>query len=102
MSVDTDQTTLALPANKAPQRRYTGLCRPWRIAEPLQAVIGVPVASRTQITKLLWRYIKLRKLQDPRDRRFFYPDMLLGRVCGFGRLRCIAVAKFLGPHLKRL
>ena len=83
-----------------PLRRYTGLCKPWRLSPQLQSIVGVPSATRIECTKLLWRYVKLHHLQDPHDKRFFYPDYRMVQVFGYGRLKCIQMAKYLTPHLR--
>ena len=64
--------------------------------------MGVPVASRVQLNKLLWAYIKRNQLQDRRDLRFFYPDDRMMPVFGIGRLRCFSMAKYLQYHLRPL
>ncbi len=84
------------------EKKYTGLCKPWRLSPELQSIVGVPQATRIQCLKLLWRYIKLHHLQDPRDKRYFYPDYKMVKVFGYGRLRAFAMAKFLTPHLRPL
>ena len=84
------------------ERRHTGLCKPWRLSPDLSRLVGVPVASRTQLNKLLWAYIKRNHLQDARDKRYFYPDEHMTPIFGVGRLRCFAMAKYVQYHLSPL
>ena len=83
-----------------PNKRYTGLCKPYRLSQDLRNVVGVDVASYVQLNRLLWDYIKRNNLQDRRDRRYFYPDNKLIRVVGMGRLRVSRIFRYVRHHLR--
>ena len=78
---------------------FSGLQKPYRCSVPLSDMIGITVGSRTQIMKLLWKYVKDRNLQDPTDRRFILPDMTMSFVFGGERIRGFCMSKFIRKHL---
>jgi chromatin remodeling complex protein RSC6 len=53
-----------------------------QVSAELQAIIGKPRASRSQVVKLIWRYIRVHKLQKKDNGRIFVPDQKLARVVG--------------------
>ena len=53
-----------------------------RVSADLQAVIGVPRASRGQIVSLIWTYIRTHNLKNQVNGRLFVPDETLARVVG--------------------
>merc|ERR1712241_462345 len=55
-------------------KRGSHLLKPMSVDDTLAAVIGKRKASRAQIIKGLWTYIKKHKLQDPNNGRLFTPD----------------------------
>ena len=86
-------------AKKKKPRRYSDTCNRWRLSKELQAVVGVPVSTKSGLIKMVWQYIKDNRLQDPEDKRYFYPDRLLLPIVGSGRLRVFQFSKYLGKHL---
>ncbi len=89
-----------MTSHEALVSRQTGLCKVWSLTPQLQAVVGVPNASRIQVQQLLIGYIKCQKLQDKRDRRFFYPDYKLNKLFGPGKKKMIHLSRYLRPHLR--
>ena len=85
--------------NRRPIPRLTGLQKPMRIGQDLRGIVGVAIASRITLTRLIWRYIRQNRLFDPADRRYFIPDERMVRVFGFNRVKCFELNKYLGPHL---
>ena len=83
-----------------PERRFTGLCRPFRLTPQIQAVVCVPFATRIQLMKLIWSYIKVHKLQDSKDKRYFFPDYKLTQLFGHGRKKIVRLAKYITPFLR--
>ncbi len=63
-------------------------------------VIGVREATRAQIVKRIWTYVKAHKLQDPKDGRYIIPDAKLARVMGKKgkRINGFKMAKFIKNH----
>ncbi len=45
-------------------------------------VIGITKATRAQIVKRIWRYVKRHRLQDPKEGQCIIPDTKLARVMG--------------------
>ena len=66
----------------------------------LAEVIGVKEATRAQIVKKVWTYVKKHKLQDPKDGRFFTPDARLAKVMGRKgvRMNGFKMGKFIKKH----
>jgi DNA topoisomerase-1 len=72
-----------------------------QISDELKAVIGEDAASRGDITKKLWDYIKKHKLQDPKNKRKIIPDTKLAKVFGSKTaLDMMQLAKIISQHLK--
>ena len=60
-------------------------------------------AARTEVTKLLWKYIKERDLQNPDDRREILLDGAM-QTCSVGRasFTCFSMTKHVTPHLTKV
>ena len=56
-------------------------------------------ASRGQVMKYLFAYIKEHGLKDSEDGRFFNPDKKMAKVFGKDKLRSFGMSKFIGKHL---
>ena len=92
----------AAKANDKKPRKYSGNCKRWKLSQELEKITGVKVGTRNGIVKQLWTYIKANNLQDPQDKRYFYPDRTMLPVFGNGRVRCFAMSKYLVKHLTLL
>jgi len=46
---------------------------------PLRSFMGADVASRTEVVKKVWAYIKEHNCKDPNDGRNIVPDSTLGQ-----------------------
>ncbi|KAL5579794.1 hypothetical protein UlMin_012236 [Ulmus minor] len=57
-----------------------GLNKVCSVSPELQAIVGEPALSRTEIVKQLWAYIKKNKLQDPCNKRKIICDNALRMV----------------------
>ena len=69
-----------------------------KLSTQLSAVCGgKTVLPRTQVTKLLWKYIKKNKLNKGRTIK---PDKTLGAVLGSGKIDMLKMAKKISKHLK--
>ncbi len=70
-----------------------------KLSDELAAVVGKPEAPRNEVVKVLWAYIKERKLQDPNDGRQINCDATLTQLFGgMERVSGFAMNKYLGPH----
>lgn len=71
-----------------------------KLSADLEAVVGKPELSRSQVTKELWDYIKAHNLQDPNNRRLIVPDAKLAKVFGSKEpLDMFKLAGILSKHL---
>ena len=52
------------------------------VSPPLEAVIGVDRATRADIVRLIWQYVRNNNLKNPENGRFFRPDEQLATVLG--------------------
>lgn len=66
----------------------------------LKEITGSTGATRPQLTKLLWDYVKVHNLQDPQDRRYILCDAKLEMVFHEKRVHMTQVAGLLSKHLK--
>jgi upstream activation factor subunit UAF30 len=74
---------------------------PLQPSAALSEVIGKKSPlPRTEVVKLLWKYIKKHDLQDPNNKRNIIPDDKLAKV--FGSKRAVSMFKMaglIGKHL---
>ena len=88
-------------AKKAKRKGSGGLSKlSYAISEDLQEVIGCKSASRPEVVKKLWAYIKSRKCQDTQNRRMIIPDAKLAKVIGSRPVDMMKLAGLLSKHLK--
>merc|ERR1712018_587489 len=64
------------------------------------AIVRKKEASRSEIVKLLWDYLKKNNLQDQEMKQWFTPDKKMAKVFGKDKLKGFSMMKFLNPHLK--
>lgn len=71
------------------------------ISDELKAIVGSDIASRGDLTKKVWEYIKKHKLQDKKNKRLIVPDAKLSKVFGSKKpIDMMQLAKVLSSHLK--
>lgn len=88
-------------AEKGKRGAGSGYNRPLKLSEELAAVTGLKKdASRPEVTKAIWVYIKKHKLQDPKNKRLIRPDKALAKVIGKEPVDMMQLARVLAPHLK--
>merc|ERR1711934_655671 len=76
-----------------------GLTAPKKLSPELADIVGKKEASRAELMKLLWAYIKKNNLQDPDNKQYFLPDKKMAKVFGADKLRGFGMAKHIGAHL---
>lgn len=76
-----------------------GLNKPMNLSEDLADFIGKDRASRAEITKKLWDYIKKNDLQDEKDRRTIVPDDVLAPILGSRPISMFKVATKISAHV---
>jgi len=63
-------------------KQNTAFMKPVYLSSELEAVVGAGPMPRTEVTKKLWEYIKLKGLQDTANKRNIVPDEALSKVFG--------------------
>ena len=88
-------------ATKAPARKPSAaFMKPMTPSPTLAAVIGSKPVPRTEVTKLLWAYIKKNNLQDKTDKRTINADAALKAVFGGkSSVSMFEMTKLVGKHL---
>lgn len=80
-------------------KKTTGFTRPLSPSPDLAAVIGPTPQPRTEVTKLLWDYIKANNLQNPANKRNILCDAKLKAVMGKDEVTMFEMAGLVGAHL---
>lgn len=90
-------------AKKATKKRKGGggiTKMKYALSASLAAVIGSKTATRPEVMKKIWVYIKKHKLQDSKNRRMINPDKKLGEVLGNRSVNMLKMAGLLNKHFK--
>jgi len=75
----------------------------YSISEELFNVIGVEEAPRPTIVKLIWKYIKEKKLQGHKgDKRMIVPDKTMAKIWGKEPFNMFKIVGKLSQHIKRI
>ncbi len=83
----------------AAKKKTTPKQKALTLSKELQEVVGVKEASRPEVVKLVWDYIKKNKLQDPKNKRQIVPDAKLAKVFGSKKaVDMMKLAGILGSH----
>jgi len=80
-------------------KKQTGFNRALTPSAELAAVIGNSPQPRTEVTKLLWEYIKARNLQNPANKRNILCDEKLKAVMGKDEVTMFEMSGLVGKHL---
>jgi chromatin remodeling complex protein RSC6 len=87
---------------RAGARRKSGLTQlMYNLSPELQDVIGEKRATRPQVVKKMWVYIKAKRLQDAKHRRIINPDARLAEVLGRRPIDMLKMAGAISKHLKK-
>lgn len=73
----------------------------YNLSPELQDVIGEKRATRPQVVKKMWVYIKAKRLQDAKHRRIINPDARLAEVLGRRPIDMLKMAGAISKHLKK-
>ena len=85
--------------NMTTAKKQTAFARPLTPSVELAAVIGSAPQPRTEVTKLLWDYIKLNSLQNPANKRNILCDAKLQAVMGKPEVTMFEMSGLVGKHL---
>ena len=77
------------------------LTKKHHVTQELADVIGVVAATRGDVTKRVWAYIKKHGLKGCQegDKRNIYPDECLGRVTGKKKLDMFKLTSKVSEHI---
>ena len=82
------------------KRKSNLVQKTYNLSAELQAVVGGKTATRPQVVKKLWAYIKANKCQDMKNRRMINPDKKLSEVLGSRPIDMLKMAGALSKHIK--
>ncbi|EEQ99799.1 conserved hypothetical protein [Perkinsus marinus ATCC 50983] len=85
----------------------TGLHQLCALSPELSTIVGAPKASRVDITKKLWGYIKSHNLQEETDKRNIKPDAALGkelssRIIPLPVVNMCTMQKYVQKHVTKI
>lgn len=87
---------------KTKTKRKSGLTQlNYTLSAELAEIVGAKKATRPEVVKKLWVYIKAKKLQDTKNRRMINPDKKLGEVLGNRSIDMLKMAGAISKHLKK-
>ncbi|GHJ85987.1 hypothetical protein NliqN6_2389 [Naganishia liquefaciens] len=76
--------------------------KPLQLSQALSTLLGESQASRPQVVKMLWAYIKGNGLQDPEDKRYILCDDKMMEVFKEPRVHMMTMNKVLSSHFSPL
>ena len=80
-------------------KKTSGFMKALKPSAQLAAVIGPNAVPRTEVTKLLWAYIKEHNLQNPQNKRNILCDAKLKAVMGKDEVTMFEMTGLVGKHL---
>lgn len=84
----------------ATKEKTSKFMQPMKPSKELAAVIGEGPMPRTEVTKLVWAYIKKHNLQDPKNKRNINPDEKLEKIFGGKKaVNMFDMTKLVNKHL---
>merc|ERR1711904_454664 len=98
-------TKATLKARTAEKRRLgktamkkagKGIFAPKNLSEDLAAICGKKTAPRTEVTKLVWAYIKKNSLNNG---RVIKPDAALKKIFPVATIDMLKMPGYIGKHL---
>ena len=82
-----------------PETRSKHLMKSNKLSPDLAAIVGKTEASKIELIKLLWAYLKKNKLECKDNKQFFLPDKKMAKVFGTDRIQGFSMAKHIQAHL---
>lgn len=76
----------------------SGITKELEVSEEMADFMGKNSASRAQVMKKIWAYIKKHDLQNEKNRRMIEPDDELATILGAKTLSMFEIAKKLNKH----
>ncbi|MEI6242014.1 MAG: type I DNA topoisomerase [Chlamydiota bacterium] len=73
-----------------------------KLSEELSDIVGAKELSRADVLKKIWDYIKVKNLQDPKNKRRIIPDEKLEKIfMSKEPIDMMKLAGLLSPHIKK-
>jgi len=82
--------------------RGSALTKKCNLSDQLAEFMGKDKASRSEVTKAVWAYIKENDLQDPDDKRTICPDDELGAIIGHSRINMMKMTGAISKHIESI
>lgn len=79
--------------------RGSAITRKCELSEELAEFMGKEKASRAEVTKAIWAYIKKHDLQDPDNRRMILPDDELAPIIGSRPINMLKMTGQISKHI---
>jgi upstream activation factor subunit UAF30 len=86
-------------ATSRDEKKVNGFTKPLKLAPDLAAWVGKDTASRPEITKHLWNYVKEKNLQDPGNKQYVIADEVLQQLTGQRRFLAFSFQKLLTTQI---
>jgi chromatin remodeling complex protein RSC6 len=87
---------------KAKSKRKSPLSQlNYTLSNELADIVGSKKATRPEVIKKIWAYIKAKKLQDTKNKRMICPDKKLAEVLGSRPIDMLKMAGALNKHIKK-
>lgn len=80
-------------------KKGKGLSKLMDLSDEMAGFMGKDRASRADITKKIWDYIKKHDLQDENDRRTIIPDDVLAEILGPRPISMFKIATKVSDHV---
>merc|ERR1712078_343691 len=90
------QSATAKKNAAAMKKAGKGIFAPKKLSDDLAAICGKKTAPRTEVTKLVWAYIKKNSLNNG---RVIKPDAQLKKIFPVATLDMLKLAGYIGKHL---
>lgn len=87
-------------SKKKTAKKKTTVQKKQPLSPELADIIGEKEASRPEVLKKIWDYIKTHNCQDPKNKRKIVPDKKLQKIIGKEPIDMMQLAKFLKNHIK--
>lgn len=81
------------------KKKGSALMEPKELSRPMARFIGAPYASRPEIVKKLWAYIKREGLQDEDDSRIIIADNVLEDLFGESEFDMFEMNRLVSQHI---
>ena len=96
------KTATKSAAKKAPAEKKKRAVKPVHLSDSIKEFLGVETATRQEVLKEVWRYIKESDLQDKKNKRRIVPDAKLGKLLGENEpFDMMQIAKLLSQHFQK-